>query len=62
MRYPKIIDKLNGGIITIIQLVLTIHNSIVFVKEYVRINVILVLNFLWGIYEDLRSYMLFPSK
>ena len=25
-------------------------------------NVILVLNFLWGIYEDLRSHMLFPSK
>jgi pentose-5-phosphate-3-epimerase len=38
MRYPKIIDKLNGGIITIIQLVLTIHNPIAFVKNYVRMN------------------------
>ena len=37
MRYPKIIDELNGGKITVVQLVLTIHNTIEFVKQYVKI-------------------------
>ena len=36
MRYPKIIDELNDSVVTVIQLVLTIHNPIAFVKNYVR--------------------------
>lgn len=39
MRYPKIIDELNDSVVTIVQLVLTIHNPIAFVKNYVRMNV-----------------------
>lgn len=38
MRYPKIIDELNDSLVTVIQLVLTIHNPIAFVKNYVRMN------------------------
>ena len=33
-RYPKIIDELYGGKITVVQLVLTIPNPIDFVKNY----------------------------
>ncbi len=38
MRYPKIIDELYGGKITVVQLVLTILNPIDFVKDYDRIG------------------------
>jgi len=38
MRYPMIIDELNDSVSSIVQLVLTIHNPIVFVKNYVRMN------------------------
>ena len=33
MRYPKIIDELYGGKITVVQLVLTIPNPFDFVKN-----------------------------
>ena len=38
MRYPKIIDELYGGKITVVQLVLTIPNPIYFVKKYDKIG------------------------
>ena len=38
MRYPKIIDELYGGKITVVQLVLTIPNPIDFVKKYDKIG------------------------
>ena len=38
MRYPKIIDELYGGKITVVQLVLTIPNPIDFVKNYDRLK------------------------
>ena len=37
IRYPKIIDELYGGKITVVQLVLTIPNPIDFVKNYDKI-------------------------
>ena len=41
MRYPKIIDELNGSVVTAVQLVLNIHNTVAFVKNYVKIRCIL---------------------
>lgn len=38
MRYHKTIDELNDGVSTIVQLVLTIYNSIAFVRNYVKMN------------------------
>ena len=38
MRYPKIIDELNDSVSSIVQLVLTVYNSVNFVKSYVRMN------------------------
>ena len=38
MRYRKIIDELNDSVSSIVQLVLTIHNPIALVKNYVRMN------------------------
>ena len=38
MRYPKIIDELYGGKITVVQLVLTTPNPIEFVKKYDKIG------------------------
>ena len=43
MRYPKIIDELNDSVLTIVRLVLAIHNPIAYVKNYVRIRGILYL-------------------
>ena len=40
MRYPKIIDELNDNISIIVQLVLTIHNVVEFVKDYDKIKLI----------------------
>ena len=37
--YPKIIDELYGGKITVVQLVLTIPNPIDFVKNYDKIGI-----------------------
>ncbi len=37
IRYPKIIDELYGGKITVVQLVLTIPNPIDFVKNHDKI-------------------------
>ncbi len=34
MRYPKIIDEPDGGMITIVRLVLTVHNPVAFVVIY----------------------------
>ena len=39
IRYPKIIDELYGGKITVVQLVLTIPNPIDFVKNYDKIGI-----------------------
>ena len=41
MRYPKIIDELNGSVVTAVQLVLNIHNTVAFVKNYIKIRCIL---------------------
>ena len=38
-RYPKIIDELYGGKITVVQLVLTIPNPIDFVRNYDKIGI-----------------------
>jgi len=38
MRYPKIIDELYDGKITVVQLVLAIPNPIEFVKNYDKIG------------------------
>ena len=34
MKYPKIINELYGDKITVVQLVLTMQNSVEFVKNY----------------------------
>ena len=39
IRYPKIIDELYSGKITVVQLVLTIPNPIDFVKNYDKIGI-----------------------
>ncbi len=38
IRHTKIIDELYGGKITVVQLVLTIHNPIDFIKNYDKID------------------------
>ncbi len=38
MGYPKMIDELNGGKITVVQLVLTIPNPIDILKNYDKIG------------------------
>ena len=38
MRYPKIINELRGGKITVVQLVLTIYNPVDFVRNYDKID------------------------
>lgn len=39
IRYPKIIDELYGGKITVVQLVLTIPIPIDFVRNYDKIGI-----------------------
>ncbi len=39
MKCPKIINELYGGKITVVQLVLTMQNSVEFVKNYDNIGI-----------------------
>ncbi len=43
MRHPQILEDLNHSVSSIVQLVLTIHNPIALVKNYVRMDAYYIL-------------------